>query len=92
MEENIEMVPMQDIAFAAKKDGSFIANFNMGGGKSPDVEAVSALFRAVTKYIKESPEREFVMFSMIYFFEHRNVSEALVERVKSLKTDKNEQE
>lgn len=92
MEENIEMVPMQDIAFAAKKDGSFIANFNEGGGKSLDVEAVSALFRAVTKYIKESPEREFVMFSMIYFFEHRNVSEALVERVKSLKTDKNEQE
>lgn len=31
MEENIEMVPMQDIAFAAKKDGSFIANFNEGG-------------------------------------------------------------
>ena len=49
------------------------------------------MFRAVTKYIKESPEREFVMFSMIYFFEHRNVSEALVERAKSLKTDKNEQ-
>lgn len=35
MEENIEMVPMQDIAFAAKKDGSFIANFNEWGGVNP---------------------------------------------------------
>jgi len=32
MEEQMLIVPTQDIAFAAKKDGSFIANFSKTGG------------------------------------------------------------
>lgn len=32
MQEEMLTVPMQDIAFAAKKDGSFISNFMERGG------------------------------------------------------------
>ena len=32
MTEEMLIVPTQDIAFAAKKDGSYISNFMEGGG------------------------------------------------------------
>ena len=90
MDNNKETVLVEDIAFAAKKDGSFIANFSkMGGGKEqPDVEALTNTFSAMVKFIETSPEKEFMMFSFIYLVEHRRVSDALCRRMQELKTDK----
>ncbi|MBQ6097893.1 MAG: hypothetical protein IJK99_09120 [Bacteroidales bacterium] len=90
MDNNKETVLVEDIAFAAKKDGSFIANFSKtGGGKEqPDVEALANTFSAMVKFIETSPEKEFMMFSFIYLVEHRRVSDALLRRMQELKTDK----
>lgn len=84
------IVPTQDIAFAAKKDGSFIANFSKtGGGKeTPDVEALTQTFSAMAKYIETCPEKEFMAFSFIYLIEHRRISDALTRRMENLKTEK----
>ena len=84
------IVPTQDIAFAAKKDGSYIANFSKtGGGKEThDVEALTKTFSAMAKYIETCPEKEFMAFSFIYLIEHRRISDALTRRMENIKTEK----
>lgn len=81
------IVPTQDIAFAAKKDGSFISNF-MGGGNSIEPQTVRAAFEGVVNYIKNCPEKEFMMFALIYLIEHRDVTCAITSRMENIKNKK----
>ena len=86
MTEEMLIVPTQDIAFAAKKDGSFISNFMVGETIDPHV--VSAAFKGVVNYIEKCPEKEFMMFSLIYLIEHQDVTRAITRRMENLKNTK----
>lgn len=87
MAEKNLIVPTQDIAFAAKKDGSFISNF-MGGGETIDPHVVIAAFNSVVNYIKNCSEKEFMMFSVIYLIEYQSVTRAITSRMENLKNKK----
>ena len=60
----------------------------MGGGKTPDVKALTSVFGAMRKYIETCDENEFIAFSLVYLIEHQSVSMALSHRMESIKTKK----
>lgn len=82
------IVPTQDIAFAALKDGSFISNFTMGGGNNnADPEALMAFFKALRKYILECDKYQFATFSLVYLIEGKDIRDAMLSRAKEIKDE-----
>ena len=68
MEEQIQelIVPTSELAFAVKKDGTFISNFSEMKDGRPDVkpESITTFFEGLIKFIKTCEEPVLVCFAM----------------------------
>lgn len=84
MEENL-ITPTQDIAFAAMKDGSYIAHLKEGGKTSP--MAISKIFGAMRKMIDGLDKEGLAIFSLVYIIESRMVGDALMRKVEEVKDE-----
>ena len=90
MPEEMLIVPTQELAFAVKKDGSYISNFSekRGGVENVDPATIMAYFKGLRKFITECPEKELVAFAFVELLESREVHDCIVKRMEKLQSEK----
>ena len=76
------IIPTQNIAFAAMKDGSFYC-----GVKEDDKESViefAQIFRALKAFIKTTNKKQISALSLVFLIEGSNLGETIIKRLEEL--------
>ena len=92
MQEEMLIVPTQELIFAVKKDGSIISNFSekRGGVEQPNPKAFITFFHGLKHYIRNCPDNELMAYTIAELIESGAVHRIVMDRMENLKSNSNE--
>ena len=92
MNEEMLIVPTQELAFAVKKDGSIISNFTekRGGVEEVDVKALTAYFKGLHTFIKTCDEKVLMAYAFVDLLESKDIHQEIIKRMETIKDKHNE--
>lgn len=92
MNEEMLIVPTQELAFAVKKDGSIISNFTekRGGVEEVDVKAIMAYFKGLNTFLQTCNENVLISYAFVDLIESKDRHQGILKRMENLKDKHNE--